>query len=70
MQEMAELMKNPKEMKDWFESKQKLFESLPEDQFQGSIRLYQHQESYFLPIQLADLFKVHLTWYSLRLKVD
>ena len=31
MQEMMELMKNPKAMKEWFEGKQKEFDALPED---------------------------------------
>lgn len=30
MQEMQELMKNPDEMRKWFEAKQKEFEDLPE----------------------------------------
>ncbi len=32
MNEMRELMKTPDAMKDWFESKRKVFEALPEDQ--------------------------------------
>lgn len=31
MQSMRGLMKNPDEMKAWFDSKRKLFEELPED---------------------------------------
>jgi len=31
MQKMQELMKNPDEMKRWFESKRNAFEALPED---------------------------------------
>ena len=31
MQEMQELMKNPEEMNNWFESKRKEFEVLPEN---------------------------------------
>ena len=31
MQKMGELMQKPEDMKDWFESKRKEFESLPED---------------------------------------
>lgn len=31
MQEMQELMKNPEDIKNWFESKRKEFEALPED---------------------------------------
>ena len=31
MKEMMELMKNPKAMKDWMESKEKEFNALPED---------------------------------------
>ena len=30
MQEMQELMKNPSDMNDWFESKRKEFDALPE----------------------------------------
>lgn len=31
MKEMMELMKNPQAMKEWFESKRKEFDALPED---------------------------------------
>jgi len=31
MDEMQDLMKNPDAMKDWFESKRKEFDALPED---------------------------------------
>ena len=31
MNEMQELMQKPEAMKDWFENKKKVFETLPED---------------------------------------
>jgi deoxyribodipyrimidine photolyase-like uncharacterized protein len=32
MNEMQELMKSPKDMKDWFENRRKEFESLPQNE--------------------------------------